>query len=488
MGSPPDGHGITRRGFLAGAAAGLAVGALPAAWLAYRYHPAILHDLGIAPFTGSPREVARPELAMPGRYPGRVVQVRDRAAVSRGHVIDRTAVARMIDRGMAELTGTDPRDVKAAWGTFFTRGDIVGIKVNPVGRKALPKDHGSRLPTAVGSISSPEVLARVIQCLRAAGIPDRDIIVFERYAEEFIDAGYADFLRREFPGVRWYASAWSYTDNQLDITGFDKGRGICSVEAARHVAGYDPDVFTTMGFSMPEPTHSRHDDRRFHSHLSAIVSRMVNKFVNIPVLKDHRSAGVTLALKNMSHGMNNNVARSHLGLTAHGFGPGSSHVVGPNQCNTFIPQAVSQRRLREKATLHLCDGLIGVYEGGPGCWNRSWATWRHCGLLFATDPVALDHVGWDIIDARRAREGWPPVERMGLSQETPAVTVARNLAPLAASGVASAAALAAAARNRQDSRGSESFNLRTPEHVILAGKLGLGTFDRDQIAFREVMQ
>src|SRR4029078_1846935 len=99
-----------------------------------------------------------------------------------------------------------------------------------------------------------------------------------------------------------------------------------------------------------------------------------------PVLKDHRSAGVTLALKNMSHGMNNNVARSHLSGIAHGFDtPAKS--LGPNQCNTFIPQAVAQSRLREKATLHILDGLIGVYEGGPGCWNRTWVTWRHVGLV-----------------------------------------------------------------------------------------------------------
>src|SRR6185437_2144520 len=124
------------------------------------------------------------------------------------------------------------------------------------------------------------------------------------------------------------------------------------------LTGYDPDVFTTMGFA--DPSHSKRDDRRFRSHLSLIVSRLINKMITLPVLKDHRSAGVTLSLKNMSHGMNNNVARSHLGKIAHGFGP-APHLLGPNQCNTFIPQAVAQHRLRQKATLHILDGLIGVY-------------------------------------------------------------------------------------------------------------------------------
>ncbi len=179
--------------------------------------------------------------------------------------------------------------------------------------------------------------------------------------------------------------------------------------------------------------------------------------------------------------MNNNVARSHLGLQAHGFGPTSAHVSGPNQCNTFIPQAVSQQRLRQKATLHILDGLIGVYEGGPGCWNKTWATWRHNGLFFATDPVALDHVGWDVIDAKRAREGWAPVDRMGWVNHTPGATIAGGLAPLAAHNLADALPLAVASTNRQAGRGSEIFNLRQPEHIILAGVLGLGTFNRDEI-------
>src|SRR3954452_21513237 len=202
--------------------------------------------------------------------------------------------------------------------------------------------------------------------------------------------------------------------------------------------------------------------------------------VTIPVLKDHRSAGVTLALKNMSHGMNNNVCRSHLSDIKHGrlYG-GAELVTGPNQCNTFIPQAVSQRRLREKATLHILDGLIGVYEGGPGSWNRTWGTWRHKGLFFATDPVAMDHVGWDIIDARRAREGWEPVEKMGYLYQQAYGQPVSATATLAATDPLSAAAYSVAADTIMNGRGSEAFNVRQPDHVLLAGQLGLGVFERE---------
>jgi hypothetical protein len=470
--------GISRRGFLLGAATGAAAGAA-ATWYGDHKLPELLRRLSKSAFSGNPAEDPQPKYAMPGRYPGRVVEVRHPAAVSPDHCVNPEVVDQIIDWGMATLTGADPADVAGAWGRFFEPGDVVGIKVNPVGRKALPKDSGGRVANAVGCISSPAVLVKVVRCLRTLGIPAKDIIVFERYADEFCDAGYADLVERELPGVRWYAASTGYSATQLDITGFDDGADRGSPELARHVAGYDPDVFTVMGFCLP--VHSPRDDRRFRSHLSAVVTRMVNKIITLPVLKDHRSAGVTLALKNLSHGLNNNVSRSHLSGIAHGFGPLSTHVSGPNQCNTFIPQAVSQLPTRQKATLHILDGLIGVYEGGPGCWNKTWGTWHHKGLFFATDPVALDHVGWDLIDEQRARMGWPPVERMGWVYNTPEAQVATHLSTLAASGLPQALALTAAGQMFEGGRATEAFNLRQPEHVILAGKLGLGVFNRDEI-------
>src|SRR5262249_21263942 len=152
---------------------------------------------------------------------------------------------------------------------------------------------------------------------------------------------------RPMAGVRWMASSVSYTDTQLDIAGFDNGRDACSPEMASHIAGYDPDVFAHMGFCAPQ--HNAQDDLRFRSHLSVIVTGMVNKIIPIPCLKDHRAAGVTLALKNLSRGMHNNLARSHIGRVAHGVFRKTT-ILGPSQCNTFSPHAVSDLPLRQKAT------------------------------------------------------------------------------------------------------------------------------------------
>jgi uncharacterized protein (DUF362 family) len=405
---------------------------------------------------------------MPGPFPGRVIEVQHPGAVRADQTVVADAIAPMLSRGMCALTGAE--DATDAWKRFFQPGDIVGIKVNPVGMRGDREE-------VVGAITSPALILEVVAGLKRAGVRPRDILLFERYATEFRRAGYEDLLREPgMEGVRWFASSADGGDLQVDIEGYDGPR-----DRDPHVVGYDPDVFVHMGFAGPR--HDPQDDRRFRSHLSTVVTRMVDKIVTLPVLKDHRSAGVTVALKNMSHGCNNNVARSHLSNIYRLDGSTS----GPNQCNTFIPTAAAQLPLRRKATLHICDGLIGCYEGGPGTWNRTWATWPYKSLFFATDPVALDHVCWDIIDAKRVREGWQPVAQMGLIQQTPAATLSRSLAALASASPLSALTFNSASDHFEGGRASESFDRRTPEHIILAGLEGLGVFDADRIEHRRII-
>jgi uncharacterized protein (DUF362 family) len=162
------------------------------------------------------------------------------------------------------------------------------------------------------------------------------------------------------------------------------------------------------------------------------VSKTVNKIVAIPVLKDHGSAGVTGALKNMSHGSVNNVARSHSNTFT-------------NVCNQFIPQVVSHPLVRQKFVLQIMDGIRGVYQGGPFARENGKWTWENNTIFFATDPVALDHVEWDIVDAQRLKMKLPPVAASG----------GKALDPL----------------------GMEGFDVRQPQHIALAAALGLGYFD-----------
>ena len=462
---------MSRRAFLLGTGTGLAAG-LSAGLLAFR-------GLNPQPTPSFPTPVVAKEreFGMPGRHAGRVIEVHHAASVTPKNEVKREAVRAMMERGICELTGADRRYPDEAWKTMFDPAEVIGIKVNPVGLKTRAG--------VVGSISSPEIVLETVRGLKSAGVPTKNIIIFERYANEFISAGYADLLRtREMDGVRWYAAAAGYTGTQLAIDGKDEPENYSS-ELLSHVVGYDPDAFVHMGFAAPE--HSARDDRRFRSHLSLVVSKMVDKFITIPVLKDHRSSGVTLSLKNMSHGMNNNVARSHITGIAHGYPDSIAHgPISPNQCNTFIPAGVNQVAIRQKATLHILDGLIGVYEGGPGCWNKTWATWRHQSLFFATDPVAMDHVGWDILDAKRIEEGLPRVGEMGRQMFTNAKKVQMALSPLGSQELTDALTVTASERWVRGGGDSEVFDRRQPEHVYLAGSIGLGEYDLKKIVYRKL--
>jgi hypothetical protein len=60
------------------------------------------------------------------------------------------------------------------------------------------------------------------------------------------------------------------------------------------------------------------------------------------------------------------------------------------------------------------------------------------------------------------------------------------MAGLAGSHPLDAAVLAGSAENLRQGRASETFDLRTPQHIPLAGKLGLGEFDATRIDYRTI--
>jgi uncharacterized protein (DUF362 family) len=124
------------------------------------------------------------------------------------------------------------------------------------------------------------------------------------------------------------------------------------------------------------------------SYVARFLTKEVNKVVNLGVLKHHQSAGVTIALKNLSHGFVNNVARSHLSTSN-------------NACGMFIPTVVDLPVFRQKVVLNIIDGIKAAYHGGPGGKVFKYL-WDHKTLYFATDPVAVDKIGWGVLDVSRS--------------------------------------------------------------------------------------
>ncbi len=349
-----------------------------------------------AQFSCSRQTVAtNSKLGMPGLFPGRVVSVRHPGSL----VLEQfqaEPIQAMMRQGMMELTGAP--DWVSAWRMFFEPGDVVGLKLNPVGHPYV--------------YSCAEVVREVIAGLQAAGVKARDIVAYDRYRKQFLKAGFDKWLPE---GVRWSWAAEDYERVQLGMDGYD----------AEHF----------MEMAVTQPGQDSRDPRVRRSHVAKFLTQQVSKLVNLPLLKHHQSAGVTLALKNLSHGLVNNVNRSHSSSTL-------------NVCGAFIPAVVRVPVIRDKTALHILDGILGMYHGGPGG-RQGQYIWVNHTLYFATDPVALDKTCWQVIDEKRVQEGMLPV-----------------------------------ALSKPDA--DSTFLNCQPEHVEIAGALGLGVFDDKKIELKKL--
>jgi hypothetical protein len=334
---------------------------------------------------------------IPGRYRGRVAGVTHSKCILNGK-FQAKPIGDMLDRGMCELTGA-PNPAEA-WRQFFEPADVVGIKVNPVGQPHV--------------CSSAELLHSIVHALRGAGIKPGNIKVFERYRENIVKSPYIKWLPQ---GVQLAYAAPAYDPVQQDI------------------AGYDPECYAELPFTLPG--YDVGDKAACRSYAAKFISRDITKLINLPVLKSHNAAGVTLALKNLSHGLVNNVSRSH---------------DGPDlRLTEFIPAVVGIPAIRQKTVLNILDGTKGLFHGGPGitAYMARHFVWEHNTIYFATDPVALDVIGRKAIEEQRMKNQlWPLGE------------------------------------SRSDDIWRSPH--RQPQHIESAGTAGLGEWDLSKIDFKSI--
>ncbi len=276
----------------------------------------------------------RPAVEPAGAYPvSPVVVARSaRLQIASGEV-DSREVRSLLDRAMAALTGAS--SARDAWRSIFSADDVVAVKLNCLAGR--------------GMSSRTEVAAAVVAGLRSAGVPDRNIILWDRTGAELERAGYTlETGRGGGGGVRCF--------------GTDVIRG----------GGYEPqpEIFGEVG-----------------SCFSMVLTRLCTAVVNLPVLKDHDLAGVSGALKN-NFGVIHNPNRYH-----------------DNNCDPYVAHLNSARHLVEKQRLVVCDAITPQCNSGPS-YRPDWA-WGYGGLLVSRDPVAADAVGAEIIEQRRSRLGLP---------------------------------------------------------------------------------
>jgi uncharacterized protein (DUF362 family) len=315
--------------------------------------------------------------------------------------IVRNRVSQSIVRQMLEHAMkelTGEKSAQVAWAKFVEPHDIVGIKINPSGAPAC--------------CSSPEIVREIIAAVQSVGVPARNILVYDRYSYEIDIASYQALLP---PGVR--------------IVGIQ--------EAFAGAAGYESNVYCEANLFGEWETRS---------YMANIVAHEVTKIINVPTMKDHSASGVTGALKNLAYGTFNNVARTHRA-------PYSS-------TNPLIGLMCTVEPLRSKSVLHIMDGMRQVWHGGPLTQVQEFIDQPGI-LLVATDPVAMDTIELEAIEAKRHEKGAP-----SLGDHNPnSITTDSNIF-------------------YHDP--AKNLFFRQPGHVAAAGKLGLGVGDLKQIDHRNL--
>jgi uncharacterized protein (DUF362 family) len=106
--------------------------------------------------------------------------------------------------------------------------------------------------------------------------------------------------------------------------------------------------------------------------------------INFALIKDHSICGYTGALKNMTHGCSVNPHAFH------------AHHASP-QIALMYAQDVIKSRVR----LCIADGFKVMADGGP-LYKRPEFVKAHEAVYASTDPVAIDTIGWEVVEKYRA--------------------------------------------------------------------------------------
>jgi hypothetical protein len=254
----------------------------------------------------------------------------------------------MVDDGVRALAGQD--DLAAAWKRFLKPDDVVGIKINSWGGRLIS--------------SKKPMMEAVLDGARLVGVPDERILVWDQVEENLARWMRQQKIEAKKGGIRFL--------------------GCTPALSAEHLDGDSPRTgFDTEPIEFPWGTVK----------LAEIVAEEMTTIVNLAVLKDHTTAGISGALKNLSHAVVDRPWRCH-----------------DRYCDPYIADIVAIPALRKKLRLHLLDAVLGVAVGGPALKSIDHLL-AEDKLLLSTDPVALDGIGRRWIDAARVARGLPPVAK-----------------------------------------------------------------------------
>jgi hypothetical protein len=361
----PEPGNLDRRAFLR-------LGGALGAGLMLAGHPARAQEAKPAAPPSPPRtnidealKVPRTPLSLPGFFPGTVVEAHD-PSVMKDDKPDPVLVKFLFHRGLTRLTGKNSQE---SFNLFFSKNDVVGLKVNPVGP---------------GLISTrPELVKAVVDWLETGGIPRWNIIIWDRFDYMLRDAG---FTPERFPGI---GIEGLQTMDEAAAAGETKDNSRWLSKNGHHLSedNFDRGVYYWADVKAPQdPAYlNQHVFNGKFSYFGKLLTKKLTKIINLPVFKNTGN-GISMATKNIGYGAICNTNRLHRPLFFN--------------VNTEVHAFPV---IRDKLVLNITDGLRAQYDGGPGAEAKfiySLAT-----LFLATDPFALDMVCHTLLVEKRKSMG-----------------------------------------------------------------------------------
>ena len=190
-----------------------------------------------------------------------------------------------------------------------------------------------------------EVILPVVEGLVAMGVPPEKITVYEQFPS---------YLR----GTR------------INVKGNKLPKGVKAEIHGNSIADMKP-------IAVFETVKTRYV--RFLTEATAVI--------DMTQIKDHSICGYTGCLKNMTHGSITNPSDHH------------AHHASP-QIAVLYNHPIMKSRVR----LHITDAFKIIYDQGPLDKNPKRRI-PHGAIYVSTDPVAMDTIGWKVIEQARKDNG-----------------------------------------------------------------------------------
>lgn len=318
-----------------------------------------------------------------GLYPGRVVWVHDENSTNENCTntnddywyfdknTNQLVVNQMLANGIKKIAGETK--VSDAWETLFTYHNIkkgLGKKGYTLGEKICIKINLTNSccnnNENKGDATPQLVLALMTHLVDSVGIAQEDITLGDPFRT--FRSVYYDKCHTAYPKV-----------NYIDDTGADE-RTLTPVTAT-------PEFYTSDGsFSSPIPQAYKDADY----------------FINMPCLKSHDAAGITIGAKNHQGsvlGVGQTASNQSMGADLHYCYPSNT---GYTQMGKYrhLVDYMGNKYMGGNTLLYIVDALWAghnwrgeIYPWQISPFNNDWMS----SLFLSQDPVAIESVGFDFL-------------------------------------------------------------------------------------------